>query len=105
MAWVHLPDVFKERFLIGVKEARTIDFGRWWIKDSSKVVARGSSTVVAWGSSKVVAWGSSKVEARDSSFIVLPWGRGNLKSIHDKSVARDGYKLIVADKSYTLEYV
>jgi hypothetical protein len=78
--------------------------GRWVIKDSAHVVARGSARVVArgsarveaWGSARVEAWGSARVEARDSAHVVAR------DSAH--VVARDSAHVVARDSAHVVAW-
>jgi len=73
-----ISEVFRERFLIDVKDDRIIKTGRWWLKNSraelygsSSAVLRESSRAVLRESSRAVLYGSSNAMLRESSLAVL----------------------------------
>lgn len=85
IAWIHLHTVFEERFLIGVTDERTIEMGRWWVKDSKFNMSGGTLNDMSGGTLNNMSGGT----------LVKQNG----------GIAVRGNKITVANKSYTLEYV
>ena len=62
-----LPKIFKERFIVNVKEKVEVKTGRWYASGCSHVEAWDFSRVEAHGYSHIEAHGYSRVEVKENA--------------------------------------
>lgn len=87
-AWGCLQKVIAARFLVGVKDSRTISEGRWFIKDSQINMA-----------------GNAKADLRGTSRVGVMRGTSRVEKQKDRSMTIRDMKIIVVDKRFTIEYL